>query len=203
MTSFNSIWVGCEVAAAEAARVLKPNGRLGMTFLGAPKRLGLLPYFKIVAENSPPSHVQAMMGQSETGRPGMAEAILESAGLRVLNRSTVAVTNEFPDLDTFVRAAVTAGPSFPAIEQVGEVPQRPITSLSSDGDCEGWPRRWWSGDDLSGTRSLVGGEDEHRLVGWSSTSAPTSSCEPTGWCGPDAASARVDAVPARVLRTSR
>lgn len=32
----------------------------------------------------------------------------------------MSVTNEFPDIDTFTRAAVAAGPSFPAIEQIGE-----------------------------------------------------------------------------------
>ena len=50
----------------------------------------------------------------------MAEALLESAELRVLARGSVTVTNEFPDLDTFTRAALAAGPSFPAVEQIGE-----------------------------------------------------------------------------------
>ena len=120
VTSFNSIWVGCEPAAAEAARVLKPDGKFGMTFWGSPKRLGLLPYFMTVAQNSPPSHIQSTLDQGQTGRPGVAEALLESAGLRVLERGAVTVTNEFPDLDIFTRAAVAAGPSFPAVEQIGE-----------------------------------------------------------------------------------
>ncbi len=120
VTSFNSIWAGCEQAAAEAARVLRPGGRFGMTFWGSPKRLGLLPYFVTVVENSPPSHIQSTLDQGGTGRPGVAEALLESAGLRVLDRGAVRVTNEFPDLDTFTRAAAAAGPSFPALEQVGE-----------------------------------------------------------------------------------
>jgi SAM-dependent methyltransferase len=120
VTAFNSIWLGCEPAVVEAARVLKPGGTFGMTFWGSPKRLGLLPYFMAVAQNSPPSHVEATLDQGQTGRPGVAEAMLESAGLRVLARGAVTVTNEFPDLDTFTRAALSAGPSFPAIEQVGE-----------------------------------------------------------------------------------
>ena len=120
VTSFNSIWAGGEQALSEAARVLNPGGRFAMTFWGAPKRLGLLPYFMTVARNSPPSHVQATLGQGETGRAGVAEALVAGAGLTVLARGTVQVTNEFPDLDTFVRAAIAAGPSFPALEQVGE-----------------------------------------------------------------------------------
>jgi SAM-dependent methyltransferase len=120
VTSFNAIWAGCEAAAAEAARVLAPGGKLGMTFWGSPRRLGLLPYFMTVAENSPESHLQATLGQAETGRHGVAEALLQSAGLRVVDRGVVPVTCEFPDLDLFTRAAVAAGPSYPAIEQIGE-----------------------------------------------------------------------------------
>ncbi len=120
VTSFNSIWAGCEQAIAEAERVLRVGGMFAMTFWGPPKRLGLLPYFMTIAENSPESHVLATMGQSDTGRPGVAEAMVASAGLRVLERGAVPVTNEFPDLDTFIRGAVAAGPSFPAIEQIGE-----------------------------------------------------------------------------------
>ena len=119
VTSFNAIWAGCEDAAAEAARVLKPDGRLGMTFWGSPKRLGLLPYFDTVVQNSPPSHAQATLNQAGTGRSGVAEALLESAGLRIVNRGTVLVTNEFPDLETFARAAAAAGPSYPAVEHIG------------------------------------------------------------------------------------
>ncbi len=120
VTSFNAIWAGCERAAAEASRVLRPGGLFGMTFWGAPKRLGLLPFFMTVGQNSPPSHVQATMGQSETGRPGVAEALLESAGMRVLARGAVNVTNEFPDLDLFIRGAIASGPAFPALAEIGE-----------------------------------------------------------------------------------
>ena len=120
VTSFNAIWADCEPAAAEAARVLRPGGRFGMTFWGSPKRVGLLPYFVTIAMNSPQSHVEATLGQGTTGKPGVAEALVESVGLTVAQRGAVQVTAEFPDLDTFLRAAVAAGPSFPAIEQVGE-----------------------------------------------------------------------------------
>ena len=120
VTSFNALWAGCERAVAEAARVLKPGGTLGMTFWGSPKRMGLLPYFATIAANSPESHLEATLGQADTGRPGVAEALIESSGLRVIDRGTVNVTNEFADLELFTRAAVAAGPSVPAIEQMGE-----------------------------------------------------------------------------------
>jgi len=49
-----------------------------MTFWGSPKRLGLLPYFITIAQNSTPFHGQATLGQSETGHPGVAEALVSS-----------------------------------------------------------------------------------------------------------------------------
>ena len=120
LTSFNAIWAGCEEAVAEAARVLRSGGTFAMTFWGSPRRLGLLPYFMTVAEHSPESHLAATLGQAETGRPGVAEEMVVSAGMQVTDRGAVQVSGEFPDIDLFTRAAAAAGPSFPAIEQIGE-----------------------------------------------------------------------------------
>lgn len=120
VTSFNGIWADCEAALVEAARVLRPGGRFGMTFWGAPKRLGLMPCFMTVAALSPPSHVEATLGQAETGRPGVAEAMFASAGIEVIERGRSTVTNEWPDVAVAVRALMAAGPSVPAIEAVGE-----------------------------------------------------------------------------------
>jgi SAM-dependent methyltransferase len=119
VTSFNGIWSGCEAAVAEARRVLHAGGRFGMTFWGAPKRLGLMPYFMTVAALSPLSHVEATLTQGETGRPGTAERMLEGAGLRVDSRGVVTVWAEWPDLDLAVRALTAAGPSWPAVEHAG------------------------------------------------------------------------------------
>jgi ubiquinone/menaquinone biosynthesis C-methylase UbiE len=118
-TSFNGIWKGCEKALDEAHRVLVPGGRLGMTFWGAPKRLGLMPYFMKVFELSPPDHSVATMNQSETGRPGVVEEMLSSARFERVERGTVEVVNEWPDVATAVRALAAAGPSVPATEAMG------------------------------------------------------------------------------------
>jgi SAM-dependent methyltransferase len=120
VTSFNGIWKGDDAALVEAARVVRQGGGVGITFWGPPKRLGLLPYFMTVASLSPPSHADATINQGDTGRPGVAEAMFEAAGLVAEARGSVAVVNEWPDLDIAVRALVAAGPSIPAIETVGE-----------------------------------------------------------------------------------
>ena len=119
-TSFNGIWKGCEAALGEAARrVLAPGGRLGLTFWGRPKHLGLMPYFLKVFELSPTSHGDATLKQGDTGRPGVIEEMLSATGFILDTRGTVNVVNELPDVDIAMRALAAAGPSVPAIRAVG------------------------------------------------------------------------------------
>lgn len=116
-TSFNGIWKGCEGALDEAKRVLVPEGRLGLTFWGRFDRLGLMPYFLKVIELSPPSHGTATTEHGDT--QNVIGDMLTAVGFAVLERGTVNVVNEWPDLSTAVRALAAAGPSVPAIESVG------------------------------------------------------------------------------------
>ena len=118
-TSFNGIWKGCEGALVEARRVVRPGGLVGFTFWGAPKRIGLMPYFATVVELSPADHASATLNEGDTGRPGVAEQMLDDAGLEFADRGRVQVISELPDLDLTVRALAAAGPSWPAIQNVG------------------------------------------------------------------------------------
>jgi ubiquinone/menaquinone biosynthesis C-methylase UbiE len=116
-TSFNGIWKGCEGALDEARRVLVPEGRFGATFWGRYENLGLMPYFVKVIELSPPSHGSASMEQGDT--QNVIADMLSETGFETLERGTINVVNEWPDVHTAVRALAAAGPSVPAIEAVG------------------------------------------------------------------------------------
>jgi SAM-dependent methyltransferase len=116
-TSFNGIWKGCAGALEQARGVLVPGGHFGVTFWGAFDRLGLMPYFLKVIELSPASHGAASVEQGDT--QNVIEDMLEATGFEDLERGTIDVVNEWPDVATAVRALAAAGPSVPAIEAVG------------------------------------------------------------------------------------
>ena len=119
VSSFTGIFPGWEQAMDEAVRVMRPGGLFGMTGWGTPRKRQHLAYFMALVDISPPEHIQESMVGMAAGRPGVAEKLLTDAGLEVLERGEVDVTSEWPDVATAVLAVRAAGPSWPAIQQVG------------------------------------------------------------------------------------
>lgn len=117
VTSFNGIWNECEDALREVRRVLTRDGQVGMTFWGSYDRMGLLPYFLAIIEHSPPSHQTANVSLGETAN--VAEDMLSSTQFEVQGKGAVEVVNEWPDVDTAVRALAAAGPAIPPIQSLG------------------------------------------------------------------------------------
>jgi SAM-dependent methyltransferase len=113
--SINGIWGGCEPALAEAFRVLRPNGLIGISFWGTGPPLDLRPCFKVFARHSPGEHFDSMKRLNNIAFPGVAEEMLGHAGFDVLERDRRVSTIEWPDPEIAWRALSSTGPAVPAL----------------------------------------------------------------------------------------
>jgi ubiquinone/menaquinone biosynthesis C-methylase UbiE len=117
VTSFNGLQFGGHKAVAEAARVLRAGGRMGIGFWSDPGDYG--PLFSAVAglAPTPPPGTQSPMAFAE---PGVAEAFLQSAGLSVEHRGTVPCASFYRSGAEAVRGFASSAPAHAAASHSGE-----------------------------------------------------------------------------------
>jgi len=119
VTSFRGIWGGCEGALAEAVRVCRPGGHVGLSFWGNPKRMAAYPLLKLFGQLEEHDYRHAKQ-MSNIAWEGVAEQMMVEAGLRPGTRWKLRVPLAFPDPELTARAFASSGPSYLAMQQMGE-----------------------------------------------------------------------------------
>jgi SAM-dependent methyltransferase len=123
VSAVNSIFYAADMAAAarELARVVRSGGRVVITAWGPPERSEVMTdLFSAVAPLMPPPPPGRPAKPGALSQPGELAALLQRAGLRVVDEGEVACPFVFPSAEMSWRAHRSAGPNQLAIAHSGE-----------------------------------------------------------------------------------
>jgi SAM-dependent methyltransferase len=121
VTGFNSFIFAADIVAAlrEARRVARPGASVAMTAFGRPERCESTHVFGSLGQLLP-AQPDADEGGPALHEEGTLETLASEAGLTPKEAGYVEVTEEYPDLDTFLRGYLGAGPIVGATRSLGE-----------------------------------------------------------------------------------
>ncbi|HEY6065647.1 MAG TPA: class I SAM-dependent methyltransferase, partial [Thermoanaerobaculia bacterium] len=106
-------------AFAEAARVASPGARVLVAVWGDPEDCEALSYARVVNAFLPAQPAPGP-GALALSDPKSLEALAAGAGLTAVEEAEVEMPFLYPDLETALRGALSAGPAARAIEIAGE-----------------------------------------------------------------------------------
>jgi SAM-dependent methyltransferase len=124
VTAFNSVQYASDPkrAAAELARVARPDGRVAIGVWGEPSRCETEVLFVMLRELAPPP--RGTPAPLAVSQPGVVEQLLAEAGLHPYASGEVSCPFVYPDLATGWRGQSAAGPIRRVIEAVGDAKVR-------------------------------------------------------------------------------
>ena len=118
VTVVNGVQFGSDDVLRETARVLRPGARFAMAFWSDP--MDFAAYFQALSAWSQPAPSTAL----KLTDPGVAEGLVESAGLTVIERGEHDVVALYRSTRDAVDALMSSGPAWAAIDHSGPEPVR-------------------------------------------------------------------------------